>query len=198
MNVTTGSVRRLCESCRGQLYGGWVGDNQFVYNSVGGGIGLLRVVSNESVPLINADVLEPRGSPDAKWLAFHTVAGLDIRQVFVAPLRTIPIPRSDWIPITDEKGLNRNAAWAPDGGRLYYVSDRDGFRCIWARNLDAATKRPVGEAFAVYHVHNTRFALMNFVAQGRISLSATKNEVFYSQPELTGNIWMLESPTAAK
>jgi len=120
------------------------------------------------------------------------------RQVFVAPIRTIPIPRAEWIPITDDKGLNRNAAWSADGNRVYFLSDRDGFRCIWAQNLDAISKRPVGEAFAVYHAHSARLALTHIGGVGQTSLSATKDQVFYSQPELSGNVWMIDTNAATK
>jgi hypothetical protein len=122
---------------------------------------------------------------------------LTARQIFIAPLRTIPVPRADWIPITDDKGLNRNAVWAANGQRVYFLSDHDGFRCIWARNLEAATKRPVGDAFAVYHAHSARVALTS-IAVGQISLSATKDQVFYSQPELSGNVWMVETAAESK
>jgi|SRR5947207_10307500 len=111
----------------------------------------------------------------------------------VAPFRNGLVPREEWIPITGGSGLNRNAAWAPDGRRVYFLSDRDQFRCIWAQNLDAVSKRPVGEPLAVYHSHYARFSLANNVSQGHISLTATQDQLFFAEPEITGNIWMLEA-----
>jgi len=35
------------------------------------------------------------------------------------------------------------ANWSPDGKLVYFISTRDGFRCVWAQRLDAAGK-PAG------------------------------------------------------
>jgi Tol biopolymer transport system component len=48
------------------------------------------------------------------------------------------IPESAWIDI-GVLGL-----WSPDGKLIYDISNRDGYPCIWAQRLDAATKRRVG------------------------------------------------------
>jgi hypothetical protein len=192
VEVGGGASKDYCGSCRGPLYGDWIEDgHSFVYTSEGG-ISLLRIPSGESIELVKGDVIEPRGSHDSRWIVFHSVPAPTIRQVFVAPVRNRVLPREEWIPITGESGMNRNAAWAPDGRRVYFLSDRDGFRCIWAQNLDADSKRPVGEPFAIYHSHSARFALTNFVQQGFISLAAALDRVFFAAPEVTGNIWMLE------
>jgi len=78
-----------------------------------------------------------------------------------------------------------------------FVSDRDGFRCIWAQNLDAASNRPVGDPCAVHHSHYVRFSLFNFVGSGSISITATQDRLFFAEPEVTGNIWMLEPATSS-
>jgi Tol biopolymer transport system component len=186
-----GAPRSYCEG-KGELSGDWMEDGRsFVYLSENG-LSLLRVPSGESIPLVNRFVLEPRGSPDGRWIVFHAGDGPTTRQVFVVPFRNRLVPREEWIPITSEEGMNRNAAWAPDGRRVYFLSDRDRFRCIWAQNLDAASKRPIGEPYAVYHSHSARFSLANFVGQGLISVSAAQDRLFFAEPEVTGNIWMLE------
>ena len=163
----------------------------FVYTRENG-LSLLRVPSGESIPLVNGLVLEPRGSPDGRWIIFHKFGGPTIRQVFVAPFRNGLVPREEWIPITGENGLDRNAAWAPDGRRVYFQSDRDRFRCIWAQNLDPVSKRPIGEPFAVYHSHFARYSLGSVVSISSISLTTAQDRLFFAEPEITGNIWMLE------
>jgi eukaryotic-like serine/threonine-protein kinase len=187
-----GLSKSYCGTCKGQLYGDWMeGNRSFVYTSEGG-LRLLRIPSGESIELVNGPVLEPRGSHDGRWIVFHSFSTTTIRQVFVSPFHKGLVGREEWIPITGESGMNRNAAWAPDGRRVYFLSDRDQFRCIWAQNLDGVSKRPTGEPYAIYHSHYARFSLLNFVSQGHISLTATQERLFFAEPEITGNIWMLE------
>jgi hypothetical protein len=118
--------------------------------------------------------------------------------MFVAEVRgeggETPAPEESWIPITDGKGLDREAAWSPDGNLLYFLSDRDGFRCIWAQRLQPATKRPVGEPSAVLHFHHARRSLRavgNNV--GAIGLSVAKGRLVFALGDVTGNIWLRES-----
>jgi hypothetical protein len=53
----------------------------------------------------------------------------------------------------------------PDGNALYYASERDGYRCLWVQRLDAATKRPVGEAQVLQHFHDARASLKDIQAR---------------------------------
>jgi hypothetical protein len=59
--------------------------------------------------------------------------------------------------------------------------------------LDASSKRPLGEPVPLHHAHSARFSLFNFIGQGLISLTATEDQLFFAQPEITGNIWMMET-----
>ena len=70
-----------------------------------------------------------------------------------------------------------------------------GFRCVWARNLDPATRRPAGEAFAVAHFHSARRSLKRTPgAAGMIGLSVAPGRLVLAFGELTGNIWLEEMP----
>jgi Tol biopolymer transport system component len=64
-------------------------------------------------------------------------------RIFVVPFRGAgPVPEADWTAITDGRWDDK-PTWSPDGNLLYMVSERDGFRCIWAQRLHPATKRPL-------------------------------------------------------
>jgi dipeptidyl aminopeptidase/acylaminoacyl peptidase len=80
-------------------------------------------------------------------------------------------------------------AWSPDGNLLYFVSDRDGFRCIWAQWLEAETKQPVGRPFVVYHFHQTSRRIHHNA--GRVGLAVARDKIVVALEELRGNIWML-------
>jgi serine/threonine protein kinase len=133
-----------------------------------------------------------RFSPDERWVSFQVVLeAATRRQIFIAPVRNdVVAPESEWIPVTDGSGLDRNAVWSPDGNLLYFLSERDGFRCIWAQRLDHNSKHPVGEAFPVHHLHQTRRSLMPFQEIASIGLSVTRNGLVFSVTETIGNIWV--------
>ncbi len=136
----------------------------------------------------------PRFSPDGRWIAFHTQPGPVTRQMFVAPVRSdgAPAPEADWIPITDGNGLDRLASWSPDGNVLYWISERDGWRCIAYRRLDPATKKPLGETSYVQHFHGARRSMMQLASTELCRLSIARDKIVFSLAERTGNIWMTE------
>jgi serine/threonine protein kinase/Tol biopolymer transport system component len=135
-----------------------------------------------------------RFSQDGKWMAFHARTKKTTAQVFVVPLDgVLPVPRSRWIEVTDGGSEEMEPAWSPNGDLLYFLSDRDGFRCIWARRLNGADKRPSGEAFAVRHFHRARRSLRRMTSTtGLIGLSVAPGRAIFSFGELTGNIWLQE------
>jgi eukaryotic-like serine/threonine-protein kinase len=98
----------------------------------------------------------------------------------------------DWIPVTDGENLDDKPRWSPDGNLLYFTSERDGFRCIWAQRLDAVSKRPVSAPFGVYHFHTSRRSLMN-VGLGPLEISVARNALVFNLGEITGNIWRVSS-----
>ena len=136
-----------------------------------------------------------RFSPDGKWMAFHARTQRTTAQVFVVPLDgALPVPRERWIAVTDGGSEEMEPAWSPNAELLYFLSDRDGFRCIWARRLNAATKQPEGDAFAVLHFHRARRSLRRMTGTtGLIGLSVAPGRMLFSFGALTGNIWLEET-----
>jgi hypothetical protein len=85
------------------------------------------------------------------------------------------------------------AVWSRDNNRLYFLSERDGFRCIWGQSLDPVTKRPAGPPFA-YHLHQARRSLMSADEVRKIGLSVAGDRIIFSMAEATGNIWLTQIP----
>jgi Tol biopolymer transport system component len=138
-------------------------------------------------------IAEPRPSPDGLWIAFHQT-GPGKPRVFVAPLHEKERAHAkEWIPVTAGEYDGRSARWSPDGNLLYFLSDRDGFRCVWAQRLAARTKRARGAAFGVQHFHHARLSLMGVADPEEIGLSIANNRLVLAIPERTGNIWMLRA-----
>lgn len=138
-------------------------------------------------------------SHDGKWIAFHAIRpGSPTAQIFVAPLHEgSPSRPEEWIPITDGGLKEQSTAWSPDDKVIHFLSERDGFRCVWARRFDPATGKPVGPVTAVRHFHSARRSLQairSFDAQ--TSLAVTKDRVIVVLGDLTGNIWLRETRIA--
>lgn len=106
------------------------------------------------------------------------------------------VAEAHWIPVTDGLQVDTYVAWSPDGNLLYFLSERDGFRCIWAQRLAPATKQPDGAAFPIRHFHNARESLARVDRFDLVGLSAARERLVFSMSELTGNIWMEERKSA--
>jgi Tol biopolymer transport system component len=128
-------------------------------------------------------------SPDGRWVTFNVTKRDNTSQVYAVPFRKGLVPRSEWIPISDS-GWDDKPHFSANGKLIVFSSDRDGFRCIWARPL-GPDMHPTGDAFAVYHSHERRRSLrkLDLVT---IDLADGPDMVVFNQEERTGNIWLLE------
>jgi hypothetical protein len=78
---------------------------------------------------------------------------------------------------------------------LYFLSERDGFRCIYAVRLNPVTHQAVGAPFTVQHFHAARWSLKRINSTtGMNGLSVTPGRLIVAFGELTGNIWLEEKP----
>ena len=136
-----------------------------------------------------------RFSPDGKWVAFHSIDRASKQRLWIARIDgALPVPSPDWIAVTDGSFVERDPAWPPGGELIYYLSERDGFRCIWAKRLDPASKKPAGDPFAVEHFHSVRRSLAPFGTQGYlIGLSIAGGRMVFALTELKGNLWLQEA-----
>ena len=159
-------------------------------------VGLLDLAQGTAKELIKHPslALYPESfSPDDQWIAFQArkVDNDSTRTLYVAPFRggAVGGPES-WIAVTDGNEMDREAKWSPNGDLLYFLSERDGFRCIWAQRLDHKTKHAEGAPFPVYHFHHTQQSLTNLGSPGKVGLSVTDGGLLFSMAETTGNIWI--------
>jgi serine/threonine protein kinase/Tol biopolymer transport system component len=196
-----GSVDKLCERC-GSVMGASFDGRQVLYEpSENEDVLFYDSARRATVKLAlrpSPDLIlsSSRFSRDGKWVAFHALRNsANTAQIWIAPTGPrVPVPQSDWIAITDGSKLERDPAWSADGRFLYFVSERDGFRCLWARTLNPVTKQPSGDAFAVRHFHSARFSLRHVGSAGYLTgLSAGEGALVFSMGELKGNVWLEEN-----
>jgi dipeptidyl aminopeptidase/acylaminoacyl peptidase len=131
-------------------------------------------------------IVEARFSPDGKWVAF-TLAARPHSQIFVVPVDA-PEQRTE---VTAGIAGAGSPAWAADGGQLYFLTECQGFRCIWARRLDAHRK-PQGEPFPIRHFHHARHLLSGIDPQN-VGLVAARDKLVFGMFETVGNVWSLPS-----
>jgi len=195
-----GAIKRVCTGC-GTVMGVSADGNLISFEPVQSEDLLYYDVARQAKVKVadrpaNSVLSGGRFSPDGKWLAFHMRARSTVAQVFVVRIDgALPVPREQWIPITDGKAEELEPAWAPDGSAVYYLSDRDGFRCIWGRRFDSAGK-PSGEPFEAAPFHSARLSLRRLPGTtgltGLTGLSAVPGRLIFAMGEVTGDIWLEE------
>ena len=180
---------KICDDCGAPWHWSPDGKGILYYWTNRRRLGLLDVTSGEKIELLkhpNYILAHPSFSPDGRWLSFVVRTGANRARLAVAPFRRGIIPESDWIFLTDDSSWIEFSNWSPHGGRVYFISERDGFRCMWQQPMDPATKRPLGSPSAVRHFHNARSSLGG--------LAVARDKAVFSIVETTGNLWMSELP----
>ncbi len=150
---------------------------------------LLKLDSGQRQPLIsrpNFSIFDASFSRDGKWIAFSAGSTLAEAEVFIAPFHGAAIKEADWIPVS--RGRGSLSAWSADSDTLYYHSDRDGFHCIWAQELNSA-KHPVGDPYAIQHLHSVSFG-MYVIRPNDFHMSATKDHLVFNLTKETANLWL--------
>lgn len=128
-------------------------------------------------------------SSDGNWMTFNAILGSH-SQLYVAPFRRALVSQSEWIPITDGSAWDDKPHFSRRDKLLFFTSDRDGYRCIWAQPL-RPNMRPFGKAFPVYHFHQSRLSIGN-LGVGTLELAVGPKALMFNQQEFTGNLWLLD------
>jgi Tol biopolymer transport system component len=131
---------------------------------------------------------QARFSPDDRWFSFAESLG-DHQRIWSAQIP--PSGAADpttWVAMTPDDSWNDKPRWSPNGRLLYFISNRDGFRCIWAQRTDPESRRPIGAPFAVYHLHGARRSMMNEILEN-LGFDVGHDRLVFNMGEDTGNIW---------
>ncbi len=138
-------------------------------------------------------LVQPHLSPDDKWIVVIAAdVGPGRTQALLVPHTAKVTPAEDeWIPVTDGSTFDDKPRWSPDGRMIYFTSDRDGFRCLWAQRLDPTTRHPSGPPLPVYHFHTARRSLLN-TGVLRLEIAVARDKIVFNMGEIKGNIWLAQ------
>jgi Tol biopolymer transport system component len=191
-----GSTEVLCEDC-GPAVTCWSQDGRVAlvesFNSTHSRltVGMVKIGGGRPEVVLedpSLDLRQARFSPDNGSILFLARLGGGTTRVYIAPFHDqLATPQKEWIALTNGDAWESSPQWSPDGKLVYYISTRDGFRCVWAQRLDFA-RNPSGPAFPVYHAHSARRApaILPF---NSTDLFVAHNQIVLSLGELTGEIW---------
>ena len=118
---------------------------------VPGTLGTVKVATLQRQTLYAlSDAVQPRFSPSGQRIAFWAFA----KQGGQRDIWTIGLPYAHGgtvvqaipIAVTDDAATDWNPVWSPDGGYLYFASDRSGSMEIWRVPIDETTGITKGPA----------------------------------------------------
>jgi eukaryotic-like serine/threonine-protein kinase len=135
-------------------------------------------------------VFQHKFSPDGRWITFEAVQGNQSR-LYIAALQNgvSSTPENEWIPVTGDEGWADKPRWSPDGNLIYFISNRDGFFCVWAQQVVSGSKQPTGAPISIAHFHGSRLSIENVGVGRPMEISVAKDKIALNLGELTGNIW---------
>jgi hypothetical protein len=110
---------------------------------------------------------------DGKWLAVVLRRPPAEHRALAIPLRGSRLaPSAEWVSLTDV---------------VFFVSDSDGYVCLWSRKVDPATKRPAGPSQPLTHFHKGRSSIGSVYG---FDLAAARDKLVFNVGEEAGNIWI--------
>jgi eukaryotic-like serine/threonine-protein kinase len=190
---TSGGVpRRICDDCNIELF---TRDSRhaIVTESDSPAFTRIDIRTGGRTPLLaSGDGFDrPMIGPDGAWLTINGPGA-----VYVAPVHPDRAStQAEWTKILEiDSPAERTAGMSPDGGQLYLLLERDGFRCLYALRLDPATGRPRGDPSLVAHFHDQS---RQWGSTGRGS-AVTSGLFIANLFETVGNIWMTTIAATAK
>jgi serine/threonine protein kinase len=184
--------KRLCVGCVNPT--SWFGEGEAFFYSAGGPSKIMVMELNKGSSRVAVDgrstsLGDADWSPANQYLLFTASPDGSRKRIYA-----VHFPLSDgqsagpWIPLTEESEWTNKPRWAGDGRTIFYLSNRDGFNCVWGVHFDPVLGKPKGTPFAVVHYHNPRLS-PDRVRQSSLSMAASGDSLFLNLGEETESIW---------
>lgn len=195
IDIRGGAPRMLCTQC-GRYVSGWTPGGAIITNMMASTFHVAAVdpsTGRVSDVIAKLRTFFAHVSHDGRWITFYEWPQPDRTREFVAPFKKDqPIPERAWIPVTDGQTVDEEAAWSEDGRTLYFVSERDGFRCLYGVGFDPDTGKIVSPPVAILHLHGTRRTMIP-TGERPARIDVERGRLVFSMQDVSGNIWSLTS-----
>lgn len=100
----------------------------------------VRVATGEKHLITTEDAAQPQWSPHGNRIAYWGQRANAQRDIW-----TMPASGGEPVAVTNDEALDWNPVWSPDGGYLYFASDRSGGMKLWRIQIDEQSGRVRGE-----------------------------------------------------
>jgi serine/threonine protein kinase/Tol biopolymer transport system component len=186
------SRRKLCTGCGSPT--AWLGDGEAFFYSGSKSSSILVMDTSSGMSRVAVDggdtsVGDADWSPASQYLLFTASPDGSRKQVYAARFpRSASQPVADWIPVTSDSEWSDRPRWSGDGKTVFFLSNRDGFYCVWGQYFDPVTSRPRGLPFAIAHYHNPRIS-PDRVRRISFAMAASGDSVFLNIGEVAASVW---------
>jgi serine/threonine protein kinase len=185
--------RTLCVGCSHPT--SWFGGNVVFDTSPKGEFAMLDVETGVSSKVLSGTgsmtLGEADWSPNNEYLLFTASTNGANKQVYAVRFpQSSGSAKGPWILLTPESQLAERPRWSEDGKTIYYLSNRDGYLCVWGQAFVPGEKGPPGKPFPIMHYHDyPRFSpnSADYVSRG---FSAARGSIFLNVGEEVEALWM--------
>jgi hypothetical protein len=182
--------REVCEDCA--ILGFFADPNFAVLQVKQNALLRLNLTTGERATIVEAGdgkITEPAPSPDDRWVAFVLDKPEGGVAMCFAPLADgRPAPEKDWVRLFEEDSYLGSPAWSPDGGYLYYLSEREGSCAVWVQKLNPKSKRPEGATRTIFRP--TQKGVQLNIPRGSGAVDVAANKIALWAGEMSGNIYL--------
>jgi serine/threonine protein kinase len=186
-----GAPVRLCESCGDPTGWSHTGRSILVTSGQPSHIMVLDRDTGESKTMFQgaSDLAEAQFSPDDRFAVFRETLDESRSRLVLGRVPKEPVQGGSWKALTDATAWNDKPHWSADGHSIYFVSNRDGFPCLWSVAFDLGGDGRLGIPHVLRHFHAHSFTLGE-VSRTAFNFAIGGEKMVLNPAGLRGNIWM--------